>query len=61
MARDHLADQAEREELEADDDEQDAQGQQRPLADRLAGRLEHRQIDEDSRSQQAQDEPEAAE
>ena len=36
QARDHLADQPEREELDADDDEQDAEDQQRPVADRVA-------------------------
>ena len=38
VARDHLADQAEREELHADDDEQHAEREQRPLADRVAER-----------------------
>ena len=35
-AADHLAEQPEREELQADDDEQHAEDQQRPVADRLA-------------------------
>ena len=33
MARQHLADQAERQELDADDDEQHPEQQQRPVAD----------------------------
>ena len=35
VARDHLADQAEREELQSHDDKQDAEGQEGPLSDRL--------------------------
>ena len=42
LARDHLADQPEREKLDADDDEQHAEDQQRPAADRVALRLERR-------------------
>ena len=42
VARDHLADQPEREQLDADDDEQDAEDQQRPAADRVALRLQRR-------------------
>ena len=38
VARDQLGDQAEREDLDADDDEQDAEDQQRPAADRVAER-----------------------
>ena len=38
VARDHLADQPEREELDADDDEQHAEHEQRPLADRVPQR-----------------------
>ena len=36
VARDELADEAERDELHADDDEQHAERQQRPVPDRLA-------------------------
>ena len=35
VARDELADEAERDELDADDDEKHAERQQRPMADRL--------------------------
>ncbi len=38
LARDQLGEQAERQELHADDDEQHAEREQRPVADRLAGR-----------------------
>ena len=47
VARDQLRQQAEREELDPDDDEQDAEGEQRPVADRLPGHLEHGQVGED--------------
>src|SRR5205085_7052674 len=47
VARDHLADQAEREELHADDDEENAEREERPPADRVAADLEDRQVDED--------------
>ena len=40
QARDHLADQPEREELDPDDDEQDAEDEQRTVADRVPLRLE---------------------
>ena len=56
-----LADEAEREELHADDDEEDAERQQRPVADRLAGQLEHRQVDEHDRADRAEQQPESAE
>ena len=46
VARDELADEPERDELDADDDEQHAEREQRPVADRLAGELEHGQVDE---------------
>ena len=46
VARDELADEAERDELDADDDEQHAERQQRAVADRLPGQLQHGQVDE---------------
>ena len=61
MARDHLADQAEREELHADDDQEDAERQQRPPTDRVAQDLVDGQVDEDRRADRRQDETEAAE
>src|SRR5205085_10913069 len=61
VARDHLADQAEREELEADDDEEHAQREQRPPADRVAAELQDRQVDEDPEPDRAEREPEPAE
>src|SRR5207244_6191201 len=61
LAREHLADQAEREELEADHDQVHPEREQRPLADRVAERLDDCQVDEDRESDQAQDETESAE
>ena len=61
LAREHLADQAEREELEADDDQEHAERQQRALADRVAESLDDGQVDEDRGSEQAEDETESAE
>jgi hypothetical protein len=61
LAREHLADQAEREELEADDDQEHAERQQRALADRVAESLDDGQVDEDRDSEQAEDETESAE
>ena len=61
VARDHLADQPEREELHADHDEQDAEHQQRALPDRVPERLEHGQVDEDRRPDEAEEQAEAAE
>ena len=61
MARDHLADQAEREELHSDHDEQHAEQEQRPCADRVAESLEHGEVDEDRRPDEAEHEPEPAE
>ena len=61
MARDHLADQAEREELQPDDDEEHAQREERPPADRVAFELEDRQVDEDREADGAEGETEAAE
>src|SRR5262245_65378579 len=61
MARHHLAQEPEGEELEADDDEQDAEREQRALADRMPGRLEHGQVDEDHGPDRAQEESQAAE
>ena len=46
VARDQLAEEAQREELDADDDEQDAERQQRPVPDRLAADLDRRQVGE---------------
>ena len=61
LARDQLADQAEREELEPDDDEQHAEDQQRALADRVAQQLVDRQVDEHAEADRAEGEPEPAE
>src|SRR5205814_2289590 len=61
VARDHLADQAEREELHPDDDEQDPEREQRPLADRVARRLHDREVDEDRDSREPEQEAETAE
>src|SRR5437879_12412655 len=61
MARDHLADQPQREELHPDDDEEDAEGQERASADRVSERLVHGQIDQDSDSDHHQREAEATE
>src|SRR6185369_3230537 len=61
LARDQLADEAEREELEADDDEQDSEDQQRPLADRVPFDLEERQVAEDNEAEESERHPEAAE
>jgi len=58
LAREHLADQAEREELEADDDQEHAERQQRALADRVAESLDDGQVDEDCDSEQTEDEAE---
>src|SRR5689334_23798092 len=60
LARDQLADQPEREELQADDDEQDAEDQQRPAADRLAADLEHGQVEQDRDAERSEAEPEPA-
>src|SRR4051812_36521929 len=61
LAREHLADQAEREELEPDHDEEYTERQQRPLADRMAERLDDGQIDKDREPDHAEDETESAE
>ena len=61
VARDHLADQAEREELHPDDDEQHAEREQRALPDRVAGDLDDRQVGEDDEADDAEQEPEPAE
>ena len=50
LAREHLADQTEREELEANHDQEHAEREQWPLADRMAERLDDRQIDQDRES-----------
>ena len=47
--------------LDADDDEQDAEGQQRPVADRGSGELEDGQVDEDRRPQRSEQQADAAE
>src|SRR4029453_13102882 len=60
LARQELADQPQREELHPDDHEQDAERQQGPVADRLAGDLERGQVDEDRRADKSEHEPEAA-
>ena len=61
LARQHLADQAEREELETDYHQQHAEREQRPLADRVAERFDDGEVNEDRESDQAEDQPEAAE
>src|SRR5205807_9332474 len=61
LARDHLADEPEREELHADDDEQDAEDEERPLADRVALDLDDRQVAERGGADGEQHEPEPAE
>ena len=53
LAGDQLADQPEREELEADDHEQDAEDQQRPLPDRVPVELERGQVGEDDEAEEA--------
>ncbi len=61
LAREHLADQAEREELEADHDQEHAEREQRPVADRMAQSFHDRQVDEDREPDQAEDETKSAE
>src|SRR5690348_8374444 len=61
MARDHLADQAEREELESDDDEQHAERQKRATADRVPQCLVDGEVDEDADPDRHQRESEPAE
>src|SRR2546423_13501414 len=58
MARDHLADETEGEELHADDEEKDAEHQQRSLSDRMAERFEDGQVDEDRGPDRAEHEAE---
>src|SRR2546427_7449224 len=61
MARDHLADQPEREELETDHDEQHAQHQQWALADRVAECFEHGEVDEHGPADEPEDESQSTE
>jgi molybdopterin molybdotransferase len=61
LARHHLAEQAEGEELEADHDEQDAQDQQWPVSDCLAGCLQDGEVEENSEPDRREQQPEAAE
>ena len=61
MARDQLGDQAEREELDPDDDEQHAEDQQRPAADRVADDLHDGQVDQDPGAAEREREAEASE
>ena len=61
LARDQLADQPEREELQADHDEQHPEDQERSLSDRVAVQLEDRQVDEHREADGAEQEPEAEE
>src|SRR5262249_59858739 len=61
MADDHLAQQAEGEELDPDDDEQHAEDEQRALADRSARDLDAREVDEDPCSAQPEQEAKPAE
>jgi hypothetical protein len=61
VARDHLADQPEREELQPDHDQQHTEHQQGAVSDRVAEGLQHRQVDQDRRPEESEDQPEAAE
>ena len=61
VARDELADEAERDELHADDDEQNTERQERSVPDRLARQLEDSQVAEQERPDRSQREAEAAE
>src|SRR4029453_603130 len=61
VARDQLAQKPEGEELQPEDDEQDAEGEQRALPDRLAGELEHREVDQQDGSDCAECQSEAPE
>src|SRR4051812_47546125 len=61
VARQHLPDQPEREELNADDDQQDAEHQERPPTDRRAAQLENRQVKQDRRAGAPEQHPDAAE
>ena len=61
LARDQLADQAEREELEPHDHQQHPEDQQRPLSDRISLELEHGQVEEHSEAGHAEQQPEPAE
>src|SRR5437764_655803 len=61
LAREHLADQTEREELKTDHDQEHAEREQRALADRVSQGLDDCQVDEDRKPGQAENEPEPAE
>src|SRR3954469_10685073 len=61
LARDQLADQAEREELQPDHHEEHAEDQERPLSDRVALDLEHGQVAQDDETEEAERQAEAAE
>jgi len=61
VARDHLADQSQREELHPDHDEQHPEHQQRSLSNSVSERFDHGEIDKDRGSDQAEQEPESAE
>src|SRR3954469_12247531 len=61
LARDQLADQAEREELQPDHDEEHAEDEQRPLPDRVALDLQHRQVAQHYEAKEAEGQAKAAE
>ena len=61
LARDELAQEPQREELDSDDHEQDSERQQRPLADCLAAQLEHCQVDEHREAEHRRDESDSPE
>jgi molybdopterin molybdotransferase len=61
LARHHLAEQSEREELEADDDEQYAEEEQRAMPDRLTRGLQNGQVGEDDEADGAEQEAESSE
>src|SRR6059058_1749209 len=61
MARDHLADESEGEELHPDDEEEDPEHQQWSLPDRVAERLEDGQVDQDCGPDGAEHEAEPTE
>src|SRR5438552_3660514 len=61
VARQHLPDQPEREELNAADDQQDAEHREGPRTDRRAAQLEDRQVEQDRRAGAPEQHPDAAE
>src|SRR6476659_2540301 len=61
VARDHLADQPEREELHSDHDEQHAEQEKWALPDRVSKRLDHGEVDENRGADQTEQEPKPTE